>query len=129
MHLAAFVAVLALCMVHVGRRGDARDMAAGMVLTGQFAMEHVFSGNFPVTAAIYCGALWLFVAYSVKRTGAVLGVLSGLLALWAVAAWAGLVPSAKGAGIAFNYHNHVTILMYGQIFALWRLTGREASVA
>ena len=128
MFLALFLAVLVVVMIHVGRHGDSRDIAAGMVVSGQFILELIWSGNFIVSGVIFIGALFLFVAFSVKRTGALLGIISGIMALWAVLAFYGVIPSEKGAGLAFNYHSHITLFYYGQLYVLWRMVDARSAV-
>jgi len=123
MYLALFVIALVACMIHVGRNGDSRDMLAGGVVTWQFAAEHIFSGSLLVSATVFTSALFLHVLFSVKPLGIILGVLSGVMALWAGLTWFGVFPDEPGQGVTFNYHNHITLLMYGQLFALWRLSG------
>lgn len=120
MFLALQIAALVAVMLHVGRHGDGRDIAAAMVISGQFILELLWEGNFIVSGVIFLGALFLFVAFSVKRMGALLGILSGFMALWAALAFWDIIPSERGAGVAFNYHNHIALFIYGQLFVLWR---------
>lgn len=125
MYLAVFLVVLAACMAHVGRNGDHRDMAAGLLICVQFGLESLFSGNFLVSGGIFLGALALFVLFAVRATGALLGLLSGFMVLCAGLAHFGVLPADKGAGVAVNYHHYITALMYGQIAILWSMAGNE----
>jgi hypothetical protein len=120
---------LVVAMIRTGRVGDERDMAAGMLVCVQFGLEHLFSGRHLVCAVIFVSALWCFVLYSVKTTGVVLGLLSAPMAVFAILAWTGWLPSEVGAGVAFNYNAWVTQIMLVQIGVLAVMAGRGNVVA
>lgn len=128
MFLVAFLVALLLVLAHVARLGDARDRAAGMVLSLQFILEHVLSGNLLASATVFASCLFMFVIFSVKLTGTLLGLCSGLAAVIAVLAWFGVVPAQAGQGVAFNYHHWVTLVMYLQMLILWRMTGARNDI-
>jgi hypothetical protein len=127
MFVIAFWSALVLTCIHVARKGDYRDMAAAMVLVLQAGGVAIFSGNFPVAMTIYMVAIFSFVWFSIRLTGVVLGVLSGVMANLALAAWLGILPSERGAGLAMNYYNYVTMIAYGQMMFLAALAGRRSA--
>lgn len=123
--LLAQIVGMALVLLHVGRVGDGRDMLAGMVVAGQWALE-IASSDYPqVAAAVFLACLFLFVAYSTRALGALLGIVSGILCVVACLTWLGAIPNERGAGIAPNYHHYVALGVWLQIGALAWLAGRD----
>lgn len=119
---------LVAVMAHVGRHGDHRDILAAFVVSGLWVAEGALMDDLPAVAGLFLGGMATFILFSVKRMGAVLGILSGCMALWAVMAWYGWIPSHHGAGIAFNYHNHIALFFYGMFFTLWKMAGERHAV-
>lgn len=128
-YLAAYLIVLVLACWRVYRVGDNRDIGAAMVVTMQALLTILWGGDMLVAMAVHFTALWLFVFFSVKAMGIALGGIAGLQTIWAGLAWAGVIPHDSGAGVAWNYHHHVTIMMYVQLAMLATMAGRRDDVA
>lgn len=123
--LLAQIVGLVLVLAHVGRAGDVRDMLAGMVVAGQWALELAVADFPQVAAAVFLGCLFLFVVYSTRLLGALLGVVSGILCIVACLSWFGVVSHEPGQGIAPNYHHYVALGVWLQLGALAWLAGRD----
>lgn len=111
----AFAAGLTLALVGLARNCDHRDQWAGAVVVIQTVLVWWQIDSLGAVALIYIMAGATFLAFSIKPSGAALGVLSCIMALLAVAAGVGLIPDSHGQGIGFNFHHWATVVAWGQI--------------
>lgn len=115
MFQAAFLTGFFLACANLYRTGDERDYWAAVCIAMQTILVYWQIDNLLAIAFIYVLAGATFLAFSIKVSGAVLGIVSCLMALLTVCAYFGLIPSEKGQGMAFNYYHWATVLAWGQV--------------
>lgn len=111
----AFTFGLMVAMGALFVHGDERDYWAGICVLMQTVLVWWQIDNLLGVALIYVLSGLTFLVFSVKLTGAALGIVSCLMALLTVAAFWGYIPHEKGQGIAFNYYHWCTVLSWGQL--------------
>ena len=115
MYQIAFTVGLIGSMGILYAHGDQRDWWAGICVLMQTLLVWWQIDNLLVIALIYILAGMTFLVFSVKLSGAALGIVSCLMAMLTVAAIWGYIPHSPGKGIAFNYYHYCTVLAWGQI--------------
>lgn len=115
LYQAAFAFGLTLSLIGLARRCDYRDQWAGAVIVIQTVLVWWQIDSLAAIAMIYIMAGATFLAFSVRPSGACLGVLSCLMALLAIFAALGFIPASHGQGIAFNFHHWASVLAWGQV--------------
>lgn len=111
----AFTVGLLASMGALYIHGDQRDWWAGICVLMQTILVWWQIDSLLSIAFIYVLAGITFLAFSVKLSGAAIGIVSCLMAMLTVAAIWGYIPHEKGQGIAFNFYHWCTVLSWGQI--------------
>ena len=111
----AFTAGLMVSMGALFVHGDQRYWWAGLCVLMQTILVWWQIDNLLVIALIYVLSGLTFLVFSVKPSGAALGIVSCLMAMLTVAAIWGYIPHEKGQGIAFNFYHWCTVLSWGQL--------------
>ena len=115
MHQSAFLIGFFIACASLYANGDWRDYWAAVCIAMQTILVYWQIDNLLGIAFIYVLAGATFLAFSIKPSGAALGIVSCLMALLAVAAVYGYLPHEKGQGMAFNFYHWSTVLAWGQI--------------
>lgn len=115
MYQIAFTTGFLVSMAMVYSNGDSRDYWAGVCIAMQTILVWWQLDNLLAISAIYLLAGITFLVFSVKISGAALGVVSCLMCILAGIAYLGFIPSEKGQGIAFNFYHWCTVMAWGQV--------------
>lgn len=116
---AALYAATAAVAVPYMARCDLRDRAgffawvltlAGIAAMAWTGMPDHVAGGF---AHLVLG--WSLVHYSTRTAGVAVGMLSFAIAILVGLSMHGIIPTGRGAGIAFNIHHWGMVLQWGQL--------------
>ena len=121
---AAYLACLTFGFWMVSRNGDIIDRlhAYSVVIPIALWLAATAQDTFDPLPIIGVALLLhgLAMLYFPERIfGVVLGLVSTSVAMLAAVAMLGLLPSAKGQGIAHNFYHYATLISYIQIGAMW----------